>query len=367
MAELETTYEKWMQAEGIPIVRGHGVEGIWAVQLGEWKRLGGRGAFVHLAGMEGLTGMYVVEIPAGGSLQPEAHLYDETMYVLEGSGATEISQGGEGERGVSHFEWQPGSLFAMPLNTRHTLYNGSGVERALLVAVISAPIALDLFHDPEFVFNCNYQFTDHYDGAADYFKPNDERKQERITYWETNFIPDVRVATIDLQGPPQLDKHSTGYEMGGNTLVGHIEAWPAGLHDKAHHHGGGAVILIIAGQGYTLMWPKEVGVRPYEAGRGQEVMRFNWQAGTVLCPPTGWFHQHFNSGSEPMRFIAFRFGSQRYGVRFHDSQSRAGVLVSVRKGGTQIDYADEDPQITAQYTRELASAYITPREMKFIP
>ena len=54
--------------------------------------MGGSGAFVHLYGMEGQTGMYVAEIPPGGALNPERHLYEEMICILAGHGATEIWQ-----------------------------------------------------------------------------------------------------------------------------------------------------------------------------------------------------------------------------------------------------------------------------------
>ena len=45
-----------------------------------WVRTGGKGAFIQLKGMEGFTGMYVGEIPAGGAPNRERHLYEELIY-----------------------------------------------------------------------------------------------------------------------------------------------------------------------------------------------------------------------------------------------------------------------------------------------
>jgi len=60
--------------------------------LRPWARMGGNGAFIYLDGQKqaGFTGMYVAEIPPHGALEPEKHLYEEMIYVLRGTGATEF-------------------------------------------------------------------------------------------------------------------------------------------------------------------------------------------------------------------------------------------------------------------------------------
>ena len=66
-----TPYEKWMQEQGIPIIEGYGVTDLQQQDLGDWESLGCRAAFVHLKGMEGITGMYAAEIPPGGESKTE--------------------------------------------------------------------------------------------------------------------------------------------------------------------------------------------------------------------------------------------------------------------------------------------------------
>jgi len=100
LASLDRTgYCQWMKSEGVPIIEGFGLEDVRELPLAPWRRMGGSGAFVHLYGMEGQTGMYVAEIPPGGALHPERHMYEEMICILAGHGATEIWQ--EGGRSVS--------------------------------------------------------------------------------------------------------------------------------------------------------------------------------------------------------------------------------------------------------------------------
>lgn len=369
----ETAYEGWLREEGLPVQRGYGLTGVEALELGPWRRLGGRGAYIQLEGMEGYTGMYVGEIPPGGAMEPERHLYDELIYILSGRGSAEVWTG-ERERAAREghfFEWQQGSLFAPPLNTWHRLINGSGSEPVRFLGVTTAPVVMDLFHNIPFVFNSDWLFDDRYDGRPDYFNVGERRFDHDGWLWETNFIPDARGTSLDALEAKGAGHVGVRYEIAGNVLVGHVAEWPVGRYQKAHFHGGGAVLLIARSRGYTLMWPRELGLHPYQDGHAERVVRVDWQEGSVLSPPSDWFHQHFNSASAPARQIALRYGSHKYGVGFYDSHTREGQrhagggqqaaprhasLVSTRKGGTMVEYADEDAEIRRLYRAELLKA-----------
>jgi hypothetical protein len=80
-----------------------------------------------------------------------------------------------------------------------------------------------------------------------------------------------------------------------------------------------------------------------------------WKAGSVYCPPGGWFHQHFNTEAQPARHLALRYGSRIHpiGFKIADKRSEDGVYIDVKKGGTLIEYADEDPYIRKHYEDEL--------------
>jgi len=350
----ETTYEEWIKGEAIPVLETYGVEDVGVLPLKDWARTGGSGAFIQLKGMEGFTGMYVGEIPPGASLKPEKHLYEKLVYILEGRGSTEIWNGAD-EKKKLHFEWQQGSLFAIPLNCWHKFYNGSR-ERVLFLAVTSAPMMLDLLHDPDFIFNCDYRFDQRFDGREDYFVTVNKREERGgFISWETNFIADARSALVDPSEAKGAGVRITSFDMGGSTLVGHIAEWPVGRYHKAHYHQGGAILLILRSQGYTLMWPQEAGERPYKNGRGGEVIKVDWREGSVLSPPTGWFHQHFNTGREQARQLAFRYSGQsgKYLLGIAKALNREGVRTNTREGGTLLEYEDEDPQIRRDYEAAL--------------
>jgi hypothetical protein len=103
------------------------------------------------------------------------------------------------------------------------------------------------------------------------------------------------------------------------------------------------------------MWPKELGTRPYESGRGDEVVEIKWKEGGLYCPPGGWFHQHFNTSSGPARHIALRYSGRIHptGLMLAAKRHEDGTTTSIKKGGTMIEYADEDPTIRARFESEL--------------
>lgn len=362
MARQPSRYEEWVEQEGVPIIRGYGVSDVMSLELGPWARLGGNGAIIDLVGMEGLTGMYVAQIPPGGALVPERHLYEELIYVLRGRGSTRVWSAAEQQEEAVSFDWQAGSLFATPLNTWHQLVNGSQSDPAWFLAVTTAPIVMDLYRNLDFVFQCDFNFTDRFDSRKDYFEATTDRRPRPDgggLMWLTNLIPDVLNMGVDVQGRKGKGIDTTQYEMAGNILVGHVADWPVGRYHKGHYHGGGAILLILRSSGYTLMWPKDAGIHPYQDGRGEKVVRVDWQPGSVLSPPTEWFHQHFNVGSEPARQLALRYGSKIYGVGFHDVHSGKGALLDIKQGGTMIESEDEDTEMARQFRQATAEAGTT--------
>ena len=76
------------------------------------------------------------------------------------------------------------------------------------------------------------------------------------------------------------------------------------------------------------MWPE-----------GEEPRRYEWQAGTLIVPPNMWIHQHFNTGTTPARYLAFKHEV----VSIRNAQGVPKAWISRRIGGDQIDYADEKP------------------------
>ncbi|MBI2367015.1 MAG: cupin domain-containing protein, partial [Deltaproteobacteria bacterium] len=144
-----TPYERFMAEEGIPVVRGIGLYDVRELPLSSWPRLGGRGSYIQLDGTEAVWGMYVVEIAPRSELKPERHLYEELYYVVEGRGSTEVWKENASRRQV--FEWQPGSLFSVPVNCWHRLVN-AGSSPVLVLAATGAPALMNIINNSRSIF-----------------------------------------------------------------------------------------------------------------------------------------------------------------------------------------------------------------------
>jgi hypothetical protein len=358
-ARRVTAYERWMEEQNIPIHGGYGLFDARVAERKPWAVTETNAAFVNLVGMEGFSGIQLIEVPPRGSTKPMKHLYQQLICVLQGHGATQVWSDGA-ENAKHTFEWSEFSMFSPPLNCWYRLFNG-GTEPVLLMCVNDAPMIMDLFHNPDFIFNNPYRFTDRYTpGDSDYFQREERYMEGKAgVVWETNLINNVAEALVDSQERKGAGVKITIFDMAANSFAGHLTEWEVGLYHKAHHHQGGAILLILRSTGYSLMWPQEVGVRPYQNGFEHEVVNLKWGPYSIFSPPTKWFHQHMNTGHETARQLAFRpGGSSKNPTGFRRSGSRwvnslPGVYVSYRDGGTLIEYEDEDPRIRVDFDKAL--------------
>jgi oxalate decarboxylase/phosphoglucose isomerase-like protein (cupin superfamily) len=350
-------YDAFVERENVPVHEAVvGVDDVLDLPRGWWERLGGNGTFIRLQGtFQAQRGLYVVEIPGGGALHPQKQLYEQQLFPLTGRGVTEVWQG----RGPKlTFEWSAGSVFAIPRNLPHRLYNAS-LEPAVLLGVTTAPQVIDSLVDPAFVFDCEYDFFDLYasnrSGESYFSDPGVRTVEGRHSevIWHTNFIPDARRALLDDLENKVSCGQLTGYRMGSQFPQGHISQWPPGRYHKAHYHGPGAVLLGLDGEGYVLAWPSEWGPHPYESGRGSDVFKVNWQRNSIYSPPNGYFHQHFNSGSDPAKHIAVYGSYLPLGAEMFEGGGEFRGYTRLQDGGTLIDYEDEDPHIRLEFESEL--------------
>jgi oxalate decarboxylase/phosphoglucose isomerase-like protein (cupin superfamily) len=262
------------------------------------------------------------------------------IYVLSGRGSTTVWND-QGHRIT--FEWQAGALFAIPLNCSHQHFNGSGKDAARFVAVTNGPPVINLYEDLNFVFNTKHDFDNRFSGEPDYFSGKGEQKGLLL---ETNFVADaVNLPLISAKERGAGGGHIR-FNMARGSMNSHISQFPIGTYKKAHCHGPGAHVIILSGEGYSLMWPE-----------GEEPRQYDWEVGSMIVPPNMWFHQHFNTGATPARYLAFKHEV----VSVRNAQGVPKAWISRRIGGDQIDYADESQAVRSRFADALTKHGMTPR------
>lgn len=351
-------YRAFQAKEGIPVVTGFAVDDLRALELQPWARLDCLGAYINLDGAGDTNDAYVAEIPPGGKMAPERHIFEKNVYVLDGRGATLV---GDDPNSQVSFEWKRGSVFSVPINVRHQHLNGSGAEPARFVAVTTAPITMNLFHNEGFIFDNPYVFEDRI-GDPKRFQGEGRMwtaTTGRTNAWETNFVPDIETFTTFAWKERGAGGAHIKLELAEQTQTAHVSEFPVGTYKKAHRHGPGAHVIIIKGDGYSLLWPSS-------GGPSDGMERVDWKPGSMVVPPNGWFHQHFNGGATPARYLAFRWNSQKYYFSL-GSAMEGDTDVDVKSGGAQIEYEDEDPIIHETFAETLAKSGAESRMAEFIP
>ncbi|MFC1958470.1 cupin domain-containing protein [Chloroflexota bacterium] len=350
-------YDVYMDEQNIPIHRGLGVYDMRQLPLAPWKRLGGQGTFIELEGQAGYFGMYVVEVPAGGVLNSERHMYEEIFLVIEGHGSTEVWR--EGSSKKQTFEWQPGTHFGVPLNVWHRLVNAT-TSPALVLVATSAPVMMQLLPSRSFIFDNPFEFLDLYDESDDYFKPRDELEPQvgtQVKKLRTNLIPDIAncdVPLANLRAPGHGHLHLR--EMAGTTFFfNHIQVYPSGRYSTAHSHEAGRVLVCLKGKGYSHTWPLGLGKRPWETGKGHLVQRQDYIPGGMVtaAPAAGdWFHQHFATAKEGLRVTAIRHPLKSVETPGEEREFPDGTMY-LGPGRHEVTYPEEDPQVRKDYKEAL--------------
>jgi mannose-6-phosphate isomerase-like protein (cupin superfamily) len=346
-------YEEWLKDEGVKVYEEFYFPSVEKIELGPWERKGGQGAVIHIANRHIPNDCHVVEIKPGGKSEPEHHMYELSIYVVSGRGATSVWHD---ETHKQTFEWQAGSLFSLPLNAWYQNFNGSGNEPVRYITVTNAPPMMRLFGDNAFIFNCDFTFPGRYSGEEDYFSGKGKLFKRRI--WESNFIANA----VDMPLYGWKERGAGGVnamlEMANNNMKSHISEFPVGTYKKGHRHGPGAHLVLLSGtSGFSLVWTKE---------DRSDMAKCDWKAGSmVIVPSDNCYHQHFNTGRTRARYLALRSGDM--GLRTPKGGGGEGADRSMKEGGWQIEYEDEDREIHEIFERELAASNTTCKMKAFIP
>jgi uncharacterized RmlC-like cupin family protein len=304
----DSPYENWLltaRAE-IPVLDGMVIDDVSTVALTPWPEMGEgvSGLYLRFADYQIIDGR-ILEIPTSGSTVSRRQFYEQGIYFISGSGHTVIQQEGESPKRV---DWSAGDVFSVPLNVRHQHFN-DGTEPARLLTISSFPFVINSLNSERFIDENTFVFDDRYDGTEYYLDRYRQLSENRAI---RNFVEDVRsteTRPFDWRGK---GSRNMTWTMAGNSMIQlHVSEMPAGTYKKAHRHSSDAFILFLSGEGFSVTWPE---------GRFDKRHRVDWKAGTLLVPPTYWYHQHLNTGRSSARYLAIHAPVlvRNLGLRFED-------------------------------------------------
>jgi mannose-6-phosphate isomerase-like protein (cupin superfamily) len=344
---LKYTHDHWIDSLGLPIHSGYFIEDLRQVPLGRWAARGCDAAFIQLEGQQGITETRVSEVPPGETLPPVRLAFDEVVYVVQGRGATTVWSGGSARKS---FEWQANSMFLLPRHHFHQFSNTHGSQPARLLHYNYFPLLLSASPDPDAFI------TTESGGAGEplrdvdldalYAKPSlrktddaDVILKRRQQVWVGSFFPDMSVwDELNVNRGRGAGGRSVAMEFPGSEISCHMSMFPSRTYKKAHRHGPGRAIVIPAGEGFSVMWEE-----------GKDKVIAPWKPGSLITPPNKWFHQHFNVGEAPARYLAFHPPMQFDG--------HAERIEDRRRD--QIEYVAEAPEVRERFEAELAARGLT--------
>jgi hypothetical protein len=335
-------WDRWVASTGVPVHEGYFVPDMRTIELGWWAERRCNAAFLKLAGFDGICEARVTEIPPGRTMPPLKVAVDEAVYVVGGRGLTTIWNEAT-EKKVS-FEWQENSLFLLPRHHYHQLSNVQGERPARLFHYSYLPLIMVGIPDPGYFFNG--PFVPPAD-AADLAGLYSEAKRGspysgdggRGNTWMGNFFPDMGAwDKLEAGGNRGAGARHVGICFPGSPITGHMAYFGSRTYKKAHRHEPGDAIVIPTGEGFSVLWPE-----------GREKIFVPWQERSVFVPPNQWWHQHFNVGPTPARYLAFHVIPT---LLTYSNQAE-----SVARN--QIEYPNEDPWIRQTFEAELAKRRLT--------
>jgi quercetin dioxygenase-like cupin family protein len=348
-------YREWVEREGLPVAEGIGID-LFSVPLGEWPRFGARGANPRFTGGGDYVAMFLLEIAAGQATAPIHHMFEALVFVLEGRGSTQIEFADGRKRS---FEWGPRSFFAIPLNAKYRHFNGSGSQRVLLVMTTNLKQLMNIFHNEAFIFGTEFTFDDRI-GKDEYYAGEGDLYMIRQgnNYWETNFVPDMGAIPLTEYSDRGPGSSNIKFVLGDGIMSAHMSEIAPATYKKGHRHRDGVHVMTVSGTGYSLLW--------YEEDR--DFTRVDWKYGTVFPPLDNQFHQHFVTSNEPSRYLATSVGGFRYPLTERTRRIGIGVngkrqqsSLSIKEGGNQIEYEDQDPRIHPLWLEEMRTNGVTPK------
>ena len=263
------------------------------------------------------------ELDPGARTTPHRHSWDAILFVVEGSGWSEI--------GGQRVDWKPWDALHLPAWTWHR-HGNDGEKTARFVSFSSEPLLASL----------NMAFVEEATNGADFAqrpaappaRSGDDAYSKRVARLTKlhEELAGARIHTayddITLRNTPRgsrtafLVDESIGYKTSGLTAA--MFQLAPGQAQTKHRHPGEAFLYVIEGRGNSYIDIEPEGGREYE-----------WQAGDIINVDHFLWHEHINGDQDkPARL-----------VRVH---MFASILETMRALADPLDLFNERPEDLAK-------------------
>jgi mannose-6-phosphate isomerase-like protein (cupin superfamily) len=264
--------------------------------LADRPQLGDKAKVLRVGGAAQLT--QVVEIPPGKKTAWHGYGWEgeALFYVLSGRGQTEY-RGMIGGLPSNKYSWKKNSLFAIPVDHEMQHTNLDPNQPVRLLAVTGYAINMYPFVEVELR-----------SGRQNPAENAEERARTlSTTTYPGHYVDDLRehpVAMREARGNRTafFNMMSTvGHRTHPNIHISEL----TGPQAYAHKHGNQPMFVILKGAGYDI-WSEASDLKAYESAvKAGTAHRAEYGTGTLCGVPGGpHWHQHFSTGTEPLRYLA---------------------------------------------------------------
>ena len=240
----------------------------------------------------------VVEIAPGKKTMWHGYGWEgeALFYVLSGRGQTEY-RGNVGGLPSNKYTWKKNSLFSIPVDheMQHTNLDPSQPVRLLSVT----GYAINMYPFVEQELRSGRQ------NPAE--NPEERARTLSTTTYPGHYVDDLREHPVSMREARGnrtafFNLMSTvGHRTHPNVHISEL----TGPQAFAHKHGNQPMFVILKGAGYDI-WSEARDLKEYEAAlKAGTAHRAEYGTGTLCGVPGGpHWHQHFSTGTEPLRYLA---------------------------------------------------------------
>lgn len=252
----------------------------------------------------------LIEVPPGGRLPAGRHLAEEIIYIVSGSGYTDMWVA-EGEK--VRYDWEAGDLLSPSLNAWHQHFNASATEPARYVAISTRPLTANLFPHPDFVTHSDFVFEDRWQQgisqAPEYTPEGGFESSEVVRMRVGHMLPDIdgRELRQRRKGAWGITILPEGDLAGNRVLEMEVrekdgeEFTDAEAH--LHHHPWEVVYIVLDGAGYSNV-----------RGKDGQLKTLEWQAGDLFIIEANESHDNRARPNARTRYLQVKAAGYFRGV-----------------------------------------------------